>query len=66
LDGILNHTEVTGLAADDQKLMAQQLLRRVLRDLKAAARLLDKQDAVVLQRLQSATREVKRAGDQLR
>ena len=54
------------LAKDDQKIMAQQLLRKVLKDLEVAARLLDPQDAAVIQRLRSASREVKRAEGQLR
>ena len=54
------------LAKDDQKLMAQQILRKVLKDLETAARLLDLQDAAVIQRLRSASREVKRAEGQLR
>jgi hypothetical protein len=54
------------LATDDQKLIARQLLRKVLKDLDAVARLLDPQDAVVIQRLRSASREVKRADEQMR
>ena len=54
------------LAADDQKVRAQQLLRRALKDLELAARLLDLQDAAVIQRLRSASREVKIAESQLR
>lgn len=54
------------MANDNQKIVVQQLLRKVLRDLETAARLLDTQDAVVIQRLRSASREVKRADGQLR
>lgn len=54
------------MATDDQKLRAQQLLRRALKDLETAARLLDPQEATVLQRLRSASREVKRAEEHLR
>jgi len=54
------------LATDDQKVRAQQLLRRALKDLETAARLLDPTEADVLQRLRSASREVKRAEAQLR
>ncbi len=54
------------MATDDQKIRAQQLLRRALKDLEAAARLLDPAEANVLQRLRSASREVKRAEAQLR
>ena len=54
------------LATDDQKLRAQQLLRRALKDLELASRLLDMQEASVLQRLRSASRDVKIAEAQLR
>jgi hypothetical protein len=54
------------LTKDDQKLMVQQLLRKVLKDLETAARLLDPQEVGVIQRLRSASREVKRADGQLR
>jgi len=54
------------LATDDQKVRAQQLLRRALKDLELAARLLDPEDAAVIQRLRRASREVKVADSQLR
>jgi hypothetical protein len=54
------------LATDDQKLRAQQLLRRALKDIELASRLLDPQEAAVLQRLRSASRDVKVAEAQLR
>ena len=54
------------LATDDQKLRAQQLLRRALKDLETAARLLDPQEVGVIQRLRSASRDVKQAEAQLR
>jgi len=54
------------LATDDQKLRAQQLLRRALKDLETAARLLDQQEVGVIQRLRSASRDVKQAEAQLR
>ena len=54
------------MATDDQKLRAQQLLRRALKDLELASRLLDLQDSGVLQRLRSASRDVKIAEAQLR
>ena len=54
------------MATDDQKIRAQQLLRRALKDLDLAARLLDPQDAAVIQRLRRASREVKVAESQLR
>jgi len=46
--------------------MAQQLLRKVLKDMETVARLLDPQEVGVLQRLRGASREVKRAEAQLR
>lgn len=54
------------LVTDDQKLRAQQLLRRALKDLETAARLLDPQEVGVIQRLRSASRDVKQAEAQLR
>ena len=54
------------MATDDQKIRAQQLLRRALKDLDLAARLLDPQELGVLQRLRSASRDVKVAEAQLR
>jgi hypothetical protein len=54
------------LATDDQKLRAQQLLRRALKDLELVSRLLDTQEAGVLQRVRSASRDVKIAEAQLR
>jgi len=54
------------LATDDHKLRAQQLLRRALKDLELASRLLDMQEANVLQRIRGASRDVKIAEAQLR
>jgi len=54
------------LAADDQKVRAQRLLQKALKDLELAARLLDPQDAAVIQRLRRASRDVKVAEAQLR
>jgi hypothetical protein len=54
------------LATDDHKLRAQQLLRRALKDLELASRLLDIQEANVLQRIRGASRDVKIAEAQLR
>jgi len=54
------------LAADDQKVRAQRLLQKALKDLELAARLLDPQDTAVIQRLRRASREVKVADSQLR
>ena len=54
------------MVTDDQKIRAQQLLRRALKDLELAARLLDPQEAGVIQRIRSASRDVKVAEAQLR
>jgi hypothetical protein len=54
------------LSTNDQKLRAQQLLRRALKDLELASRLLDPEELAVLQRLRSASRDVKVAEAQLR
>jgi len=54
------------LAADDQKIRAQQLIRRALKDLEVATKLLDASEVDVIHRLRNASREVKRAEAQLR
>jgi hypothetical protein len=51
---------------DDQKARAQQLLRRALKDLELAVRLLDQPETGVLQKLRSASRDIKIAEAQLR
>lgn len=63
---ILKTREGAPLPDDNQKIVAQQLLRKVLRDLEKAARLLDPSEVTVLQRLRSASLDVKRAEVQLR
>jgi hypothetical protein len=49
------------LDSDNQKLRARVLIRRALKDLEHAARLLDPENVAALQRLRSASRDVKRA-----
>ena len=54
------------MSSNDQKANAQRLLKRALKDIITAARLLDSEDALVLHRLRNLTRDIKIAEVQLR
>jgi len=51
---------------DNRRMMARALVRKALKELEGAARLLDTEDTVVIQRLRSASRDAKRAEADLR
>jgi hypothetical protein len=54
------------LSSNDQKANAQRLLKRALKDIIIAAKLLDAEDILVLRRLRNLTRDIKIAEAQLR
>lgn len=54
------------LSKPEQKIRSQQLLRRVIKDIDVAMKLLDNEDVIALSRLRSALKDVKIAEGQLR
>lgn len=50
----------------DQKDLVQHMMRGILKDIERITRLLDPEDAIVIQRLRMATHEIKVARSQLK
>lgn len=54
------------MSKPEQKIRSQQLLRRAIKDIDVAMKLLDNEDVIALSRLRSALKDVKIAEGQLR